>query len=229
ADGNIWLLDNLALDLTATGASTAITAANTNASATSLNALFNGVEGGGEDENLAQAAVIDVKPDYMTFSDTDPFIDTMYNGDALSDVTDTSETIGGDWPVGIYYNFCAASAGSYCYDGSGQGDATEDICPAGWRMPSSSEYDTLYGDHFSYEVDQIEIFRTALHLPLSGARHSYSYPNDGLGTKSFVWSSTAYDDWNFEFLHIDDFYDYELSVRIDPRGSGFSVRCIMGD
>ena len=44
----------------------------------------------------------------------------------------------GSYKIGTYYNYCAASAGSYCYDENGGiGDATSDICPAGWHMPSS--------------------------------------------------------------------------------------------
>ena len=223
ADGNIWLLDNLALDLTATGASTAITAANTNASATSLNALFNGVEGGGQDGNLAQAAVIDYFWDWSSYN---PIISTVYNGDTLSDLTDTSGTVGGDWPVGVYYNFCAASAGSYCYDGGGQGDATEDICPAGWRMPSGSEYGSLY-DEFEYESDQLTAFRNALRVPLSGqADLSTGYAS--LGRRGYFWSSTNVDSYGtMNHFEIDGIYELYANVTSDSASAGFSVRCVI--
>ena len=65
----------------------------------------------------------------------------------------------GNYQVGTYYNYCAASAGTYCW-GSGtdagshtQSDGwniTSDICPTGWKLPrsgtttSTNDYQTLY-------------------------------------------------------------------------------------
>lgn len=39
---------------------------------------------------------------------------------------------------GGYYNYCAASAGTVCSSSSEQ-DATQDICPKGWRLPTLNE------------------------------------------------------------------------------------------
>ena len=68
----------------------------------------------------------------------------------------------GSGKIGVYYNYCAASAGSYCY-GSGTSttgspssdpntttsptarDITSDICPVGWRMATSGSYDATTG------------------------------------------------------------------------------------
>ena len=97
--------------------------------------------------------------------------------------------------IGVYYNFCAASAGSYCYgDGSYSTnsptsdpdpttlqDAKEDICPKGWRLPtggSDGEYNNLY---MQYSSDA-ERFEMALKTPLSGyftSGHSWSQDNEG--------------------------------------------------
>ena len=52
-------------------------------------------------------------------------------------------------PWGVAYNYCAASAGTYCYPTSAEPPAssTYDICPAGWRLPtggSGGEFENLY-------------------------------------------------------------------------------------
>ena len=108
ADGRCWLLDNLALDLTATGASTRITSANTNADNTSLNALFGtAVRVFANDPygNLATAGVADW---VSSRSYSAPLISAS---DKNAVPTDTISTTGG-YKVGIYYNYCAASANS---------------------------------------------------------------------------------------------------------------------
>lgn len=74
---------------------------------------------------------------------------------------------------------CAASAGSYCYgdgdqdSGSSYIDATEDICPKNWRMPSlnwdDGDYDVLmqeYGN--SLVASNINSLQYNLSTPLSG-------------------------------------------------------------
>ena len=79
------------------------------------------------------------------------------------------------WRYGVYYNFCAASAGSYCYgDGLTQGDpsgnATEDICPKGWRLltgDTGGELDTLYA---SGNYNTVATYRNALHLSMNKKR-----------------------------------------------------------
>ena len=46
---------------------------------------------------------------------------------------------------GVYYNFCAASAGTQDCDNVNRSNATEDICPAKWRLPTSAEMTTIAG------------------------------------------------------------------------------------
>ncbi|MBR2708773.1 hypothetical protein IKE98_00315 [Candidatus Saccharibacteria bacterium] len=226
ADGNVWLLDNLALDLTATGASTRITAANTNASATSLNALFNGVSGGGAGGNLARASVTS----NWGMSYTNPAIAKDYMNMTISDFTDTSGSFDGDWPIGVYYNFCAASAGSYCYDEySAENDATEDICPAGWRMPTGGiggEYDSLYG-YYRGESNPVEAFRLALHAPLSGESDYDGYRN--VADDGEIWASNLEREHSVQMgiLFVEDYMiSYDSNYG---RESGLSIRCVMDD
>ncbi len=233
-DGNIWLLDNLAIDLTMPNASTKITAANTNASATSLNALFNGVTGGGQDHNLAQAAVRVGQYNWGQ-SYTEPLIDPTYKDKTVSEVTEPNGSYGSDWTIGIYYNYCAASAGSYCYDeGYGDGDTADDICPAGWRMPTggeNGEYQALY-DEYENESEQNYAFGKALQLPFSGcAFNGYCTAgwSQGLGSDGEFWSSTHYSEYNMFALHLEGYYgpDYVSPSSTYPRYTGNAVRCVM--
>ena len=234
ADGNVWLLDNLALDLTAPGANTFITAANTNASATSLNALFNGVTGGGQDGNLAHGAVRTGDFDSSQYYNI-PIIDPTYSSDTMGDLTDSHNPYDDDWVIGTYYNYCAASAGSYCYDEeNGDGDATEDICPSGWRMPTGGndgEYQALY-DSYENEDSQSHAFAIALQLPYSGcAFNGYCTAgwDQGLGNDGEFWSSTYSYSSGMNALLIDGYYgpNYITTDASYDRYTGSPVRCIM--
>lgn len=57
-----------------------------------------------------------------------------------SDASNTSGASGGPYTIdqlGAWYNFCAASAGQVCSDAINQ-NATQDICPSGWRLPNNT-------------------------------------------------------------------------------------------
>ena len=226
ADGRVWLLDNLALDLTDSTVLDNVTAANTNASATSLNYLKNG--GGTTSDQYAVSGVSNWTSGY---SYSDPLVN-MTNKDVIPDNAPTNGK--GYNKVGGYYNFCATSAGSYCY-GNGtsyntsSGNATEDICPAGWRLPTSNtgEYGALanaiYGSTSSTsDATQIANFRNALSLPLSGGYIGGSaYDQGSIG---YFRSSTRYTDSFMYNLYVD-------TSSIDPsygygRSRGFAIRCI---
>ena len=122
--------------------------------------------------------------------------------------TKARSTISSDTSYGGYYNYCAASAGTVCSTSSAQ-DATQDICPKGWRLPTDSEMNgiTSYVSAFS---------------PV----YSSSYINGSLrntGSYGHWWSATAYGTFSQYGLHYNggslSTYDSEMS-------SGFSVRCI---
>ena len=135
----------------------------------------------------------------------------------------------GQWKVGGYYNYCAASAGSYCYGngtsaGTSSGNATEDICPKGWRMPTgntSGEYQALY-NNASYNT--YANYRSALRLPLSG--FFYNGTTYVQGSSGYFWSSTRYNNNDMYYLRLNtsDANPSGDLVRYD----GISVRCVLG-
>ena len=124
--------------------------------------------------------------------------------------------------IGVFYNYCAASAGTYCAaSGSGSGNAEHDICPKGWRMPtggSSGEYQALYTAYSS----NVANFQSALVTPLSGVFYDGSTLSQG--SFGYFWSSTRYGGNNMYSLYVN-------SSGVGPANNcsryyGTSVRCV---
>ena len=217
ADGNYWLLDNLALDLTNSDVQAKMynsTDTLTNASYATIGKLFNGGRVNSNDPTSAVSANWN-----STYSYSDPRIYT-----AIKD------TASNGWKYGVYYNYCAASAGSYCYGngtsyGTSSGNATEDICPKGWKMPSGDTVDKSYYKLYNtgYSANRTN-FVNAFHLPLSGYVNSGS--PDGQGSVGYWWSSTRNNDNYMSGLYVNSSNVYPQNRN--SRDYGFSMRCVWG-
>ena len=122
-------------------------ASNTNATQEAINNLLNG---GSATTGWSSIAIADVDNDFDDSANscvggyTTPRINNA-SKDALVTSYGPAST-NGQAKVGIYYNYCAASASTYCYAmGSDVDvpdtiiDAPQDICPANWRMPTGGE------------------------------------------------------------------------------------------
>ncbi|MBR3169225.1 hypothetical protein IKF23_02180, partial [Candidatus Saccharibacteria bacterium] len=174
--------------------------------------------------------------------------DASYTNNTVIDTADSSNTKynygPGSYEIGTYYNYCAASAGTYCY-GNGtsagttvSGDATSDICPAGWHMPSDNggtngDYLALCsaikgsactGDAWNTMVatDSASL-QYQLSTPLSG---DYNYGTAyRQGTYGVFWSTTYYSGPNMWFLVVNSsgVHPQDDSGR---RTNGKSVRCV---
>lgn len=237
ADGNIWMLDNLALDPTDPTTAARMDASNTNATQAAITNLLNG---GSSTTGWSSTAVADVDSGFNSY--TAPMINN-----ASKDTVVTSYGAGSG-KVGIYYNFCAASASTYCYEeGSGVDlpntdiDAPQDICPANWRMPTGGGYNdsthTGSGEYYALGTalgltfDEYEwgfpgtTYQTALSTSLSGYYYdSSAYDQGSWGT---WWSSTYYDG-------IFMYAFYAFSSYVNPTGysdryCGYPMRCLMGN
>ena len=229
ADGKCWMLDNLALDLTSSTVLNSMNNTNTNASDTTLGYL-KGTSTGTTSDQYATAAVSNWTSSY---SYSAPLVN-MTSKDVIP--TDATSTAGG-YKIGGYYNYCAASAGSYCYGngtsyGTPSGNATESICPAGWRMPTGStsgEYSALanaiYGSTSSTsDATAYANYRSALHLPLSGYFRNGSPYNQG--SNGYWWSSTRNRNYYMYYLLANTSAIYPAYV--DYRYYGYSLRCMAG-
>jgi uncharacterized protein (TIGR02145 family) len=222
ADNKCWMLDNLRFDIVAHKDD--ISSANTNiTNSATLTSLKTGNRNAGN--NYATAGV-----SYWTssYSYSAPLIAIKNaSNDNWNPNTTTTSYGSGSGKIGVYYNYCAASAGSYCYgdgtsEGTSSGDAAEDICPAGWRMPtggSSGEYQALYTAYSSNVTD----FKNALSTPLSGSFRDGSARSQG--SYGSFWSSTRISDRAVYLLYVDS-YDSAKPQLYDYSFLGSSVRCL---
>ena len=233
ADGNCWLLDNLALDLTNSTILNGMNGSNTHASNTTLGYLKGTTTRDPSTDPDGQYATAGVANWTSSHSYSAPLVN-MTNKDVIptsyygTDDPMKNAVVVGNWKVGGYYNYCAASAGSYCYgngtsSGTPSGNATEDICPKGWRMPTvnSGEYQTLYSNTNYNTYDK---YREALRLPLSGY---FDYGSaDYQGSDSCWWSSTREDNYYMNSLSVNTSSIY--TAYVVSRNNGSSVRCVLG-
>ena len=215
ADGNCWFLDNLRLDVVHTDLQSLKGA--TNASDETLEYL-KGITTGDVSDRYATSAAANWA---NALSYSNPYMTDIYMDDARSYGD-------GQAKFGAHYNYCMATAGSYCYGdggesaGSPSGNATEDICPAGWRMPTGGtggEYEALYNSY-----DSLQSLRNALRAVPSGYVSSYGDISNR-GSYGQYWSSTYGDSSTMNQLYISQ-YDVDLT-RNFGRSYGSSIRCVM--
>ena len=254
ADGRCWMQDNLALNLLDSNVQTTMVnnPSYTNADVDSLTSLFSGNRTNGG--NYATAGVSNWTSSYsysaplINISNKDVLPTTYNSTDEPLVSTVTSEK----WKVGVYYNYCAASAGSYCYGSDTSSsitgstavdkantaiDAEYDICPSGWRMPTGSSYDAtnrpdggeyqaLYdaysGTSGTDEGSQYASFRKSLRLPLSG--YFYGGSAGSQGSYGQFWSSTYGNSGGMYVLYL---FTSTVSPQVfHGRSIGYSIRCI---
>ena len=123
SDGNCWLGNNLRLDPTNSTTATNMSSLNTNASD---EAVYNYLHGGNTNNRVGWTNTAVSNPNDWPYDDyMSPYIKESEN----------------DY-FGIYYDYCAATVGTYCHDWGNEErrNATMDICPANWRLPTESEY-----------------------------------------------------------------------------------------
>lgn len=218
ADGNCWTLENLRLDISDATVQTKLDSTTTNATDTTLGYLKNG---GGSSPYPANG-VVAAGGSYWSVSYNNPYINNDYRN--------TVQSASGSAPagkIGIYYNYCAASAGSYCYAyGVGTGNASEDICPAGWHIPTagaSGQYQALYMAYSSNAAN----FISALNTPLSGY---YGGSSTSRGSYGYFSSSTPYDGSYMLNLSVSSSAVFPVysggGLGYTLRSLGLSVRCV---
>lgn len=208
-DGNVWMTKNLNLGDTANyplavtqldSTNTNITNGSTIAASTFAGSTWKKTSGSGTS----------TAPEYIS----------------VSGVDSTSQT-----PYGTLYNYCAASANTYCYDGGyGVGDATSDLCPAGWRLPTSGanrEFSNLYALYNNTDFNGIAKMRDPISddgAAFAFAGYSYSSTPTNQGSGGRYWSSTQLDGNNMRYLSLGT---HVFPSDVSSRGYGYSVRCIL--
>ena len=116
----------------------------------------------------------------------------------------------------VWYNYAAASAGTIVTPGSSTDttEATESICPKGWRLPTKTEASLISG------TANVSIF-----TPIYGG----TYTIDGLlniETRGYWWVSTVY---NAQAVYLFEYYNgglYENNYTFRRSNANY-VRCIL--
>ena len=235
-DNKCWMLDNLALDLTDAKVKRAMigTTGGEDSKTNAPISLLEHMLFGGEGTTSDQYATAKVSSSWSADSYSAPLINMASKDVVPSD----SLSQAGNWKVGGYYNYCAASAGSYCYGdganaGTSTGNAEYDICPSGWRMPTggaSGEYQALataitgITGNIS-DTTKYNNFRNTLNTPLSGNIYNGSAINQG--SYGAFWSSTRGDNKYIYRLFMDTTTVYPQDYN--DRSRGYSVRCILAN
>ena len=130
--------------------------------------------------------------------------DSLTAGDSYTDARMECSSTYGAW-----YNYKAATAGTISGE-SNTTDATEDICPKGWRLPTYYEFTGLASDSG---------FKT-LFNPVKGGHYAEGHRNDdGLGE---WWSASSDNNTARYFLR----YAGVLTVNAYTRDRGYYVRCV---
>ena len=114
--------------------------------------------------------------------------------------------------LGAWYNYCAASAGTVC--GQTQKDATEDICPAGWHLPSYITTPGAFVDIVQYRIAFRSIF----------GGYYYNGSLNVADAYGLWWSSTARNGSDQYYLSDDD---GSLLPYSGSKSLGSYIRCVM--
>lgn len=203
-DGKVWMAENL--DLGRTTLSINLTSSNTNLSNTITAATFNSWKKTSGTDTLDEGEFIP-----LTTSNTSNGLDT----DPVSGA-----------PYGTLYNYYVASAGTVSGDDWDK-EAPYDICPAGWRLPtsgSSGDYQTLYNEYNSYALMRAPITENGAAFVIAGYFYDSSPTGQGSHSGSY-WSSTRGNtDMSMRMMSIETSSVWPTIST--GRGRGSSVRCI---
>lgn len=195
-DNNIWMTKNL--DLGRTDLSENLNSTNTNMSSPNVSyATFNGWR------KTSGTATYDAG-EYINITGTDSTSGTAY---------------------GTLYNYYAASAGTI--SGSvNSSNASYDICPAGWRLPtggSSGEFQSLYAHYNSNALMRAPIANSGAAFALSGGFGGGSPLNQG--TAGAYWTSTRSNDTGMYSLYLNA--SNVGAANPFSRNNGNAIRCVV--
>ena len=221
ADGNIWMTQNLDLDIdstkTYTPADTDIPANWTPVRSTTNSTTW-------DTSTTGRTVPHSYDPGNLYWNGN---VDTSYSG-TLSNrtTTDPSATSGGThYHVGNYYNWTAAVAmnDSSSYTTSQQ-DVNQSICPAGWRLPTYS------GDKSYLSLKNTQGFTAGTSGNIQNAPTYFVYGGYWNGSSYYVgyygsyWSSVVSS--SYSYLLYFNAYGSLDPQNLDSRNYGYSLRCV---
>ena len=185
------------LDLGRTGITTDLTSSNTNLATTVTAATFNSWK------KTTGSATYNAG-EYISVSGTDATSGTAY---------------------GTLYNYYAASAGTIS-GSSNSNNASYDICPAGWRLPtggSSGEFKALYSQYNSNALMRASIENSGAAFALAG--YFYNAAPADQGSVGYYWSSTRGNATSMYSLYLNTSSVYPADSYY--RYIGSAIRCVL--
>ena len=246
ADGNCWMTQNLDLDLSTSKALTpddSDVSSNWTPTRSTTTSIFS---------NTTNTEQYSWDPGYWVKSDPDGYSNycgsssgiTSFNDadctsagwtnvssmtpmdDGTTNTVISGNTYNAHYLVGNFYQWNAATAGTGGTITSQE--ATDSICPKGWRLPtskSSGEYQALMAAYniTSNTDSTTRITQSPLYFHPSGAVYSGSLRY--AGNYGRYWSSTAYSSTNYAYALAFSSGVVNPS-NFDNRYYGFSVRCL---
>lgn len=115
-----------------------------------------------------------------------------------------------------YYSYIAATAGT----NPSSGDASYDICPKGWRLPTKENFETLIS---SYSTGA-KLVTSPWYGVYAGRYNNSSFLNGGADYG--YWSSTAGGSAYTVYAYALGFYSSAASTNRYGKGIGYPVRCV---
>ena len=246
ADGNCWMTQNLDLDLSTSKALTpddSDVSSNWTPTRSTTTSIFS---------NTTNTEQYSWDPGYWVKSDPDGYSNycgsssgiTSFNDadctsagwtnvssmtpmdDGTTNTVISGNTYNAHYLVGNFYQWNAATAGTGGTITSQE--ATDSICPKGWRLPtskSSGEYQALMAAYniTSNTDSTTRITQSPLYFHPSGNVYSGSLRN--AGSLGDYWSSTAFSSTNIAY-HLYFSSGYVSPSDVSSRYYGFSVRCL---
>ena len=219
ADGNCWMSQSLALELS-DGVS--IKASNNDGTIATV-----------APDNTTQTTID------ITWEDNDnhwrsyhPIASESYfqNGITMASSPSSTEDDYDTEKAGNYYNWYAATAGSGTSD-MVEADAPSSICPRGWRLPGFSgprSYATMLSA-YGIENNQVgaEALRsTPLNYNLSGDYDSWGYMAFQENTGTYWTSRAANTDTNAINFYVNKKNVYFMASTSSRKGYGNPIRCV---
>ena len=137
-----------------------------------------------------------------TISYTDSLSPNTYDDAKLRDSNNTT--------TGVWYNYALASAMTI-RGSSNSNPQVYDICPSGWRIPTQTEVQTLFGHSSEFG-------------PITGGRYYGGAYQDASG--GYWWTSTATSTTYRDYIY------YESSTLADRGGARYAsqwLRCVLND
>lgn len=221
-DNNIWMTQNLDLDIEA---GRTYTSADTDLANSTIGTSWTPTVSTGTTSSWAS---FNTTPSSYNPGDLYWNGNVTLSGGNLSDRTTTepSATYGTHYHVGNYYNWTAAVAMN---DSSSYTtyltDVNQSICPAGWRLPTYS------GDKSYLNLKNTQGFTSGISGNIQSAPTYFVYGGDRggssnrVGSYGYYWSSVVV---NSNSAHL---LSFSAGGNLYPqnsfgRNSGFSIRCV---